>query len=42
MERLNDYPDLKGIETVLDHLLATLSADRLNDYPDLKGIETAA
>ena len=38
--RLNDYPDLKGIETRLpdSHVPCDL---RLNDYPDLKGIETS-
>ena len=36
---LNDYPDLKGIETFLK--LALIEVFRLNDYPDLKGIETS-
>ena len=36
--RLNDYPDLKGIETPwLRYLVVSIG---LNDYPDLKGIET--
>ena len=35
---LNDYPDLKGIETGIPEIIrASMS---LNDYPDLKGIET--
>ena len=36
---LNDYPDLKGIETESCSLGLTCGT-RLNDYPDLKGIET--
>ena len=36
-DRLNDYPDLKGIETLHGE---SFMCDRLNDYPDLKGIET--
>ena len=38
MPGLNDYPDLKGIETGRSPEFP--SASRLNDYPDLKGIET--
>ena len=37
---LNDYPDLKGIETM--NFTVGIPEISLNDYPDLKGIETKA
>ena len=38
LKSLNDYPDLKGIETAFFYHGDLLTC--LNDYPDLKGIET--